>query len=476
MKQLKTLWDYLDDRTGVSTLLGALAWHLVPPNIGWPYVLGSATLVAFIIQVVTGIALATAYVPSAADAYQSLQFVTQQALFGKVLRGIHFFGASAMVLLIGLHVIRTFLMGTYKFPREMNWLSGSVLLFATLAMAFTGQLLRWDQNAIWSVVVAAEQVGRAPLIGDLLARFTLAGDAVGGATLSRFFAFHVFFIPAIIFTFVGIHLYLVLRNGISEPPESNRPVDPVTYRAWYQNLLKQRGVPFWPDVAWRDLIFGVGVLTSVVLLAWIVGPPPLDKPPDPSIIEAQPRPDWYFLWYFALLALLPHGTEQYVIVFAPLAFGALLLLLPFIANQGERSPFRRPWAWVVVLIAVGVVGTLGIAGDQAPWSPDFSAPPLSAQTAHGNSNPVAEGAQLFHDKGCELCHAVDGVGGHRGPDLTQVAKRLTPDEMTLVIYNGRLNMPSFARNLTPDELDALIAFLRSRQSTSPAAQPDIVSK
>lgn len=467
MSQLKIIWDYIDDRTGVAKILEPLARHPVPPNIGWAYVLGSATLVAFIIQVVTGIALATAYVPSAADAYASLQFITRDAPFGSVLRGIHFFGASAMVLLIGLHVIRTFLMGAYKFPREMNWLSGTVLLFGTLAMAFTGQLLRWDQNAIWSVVVAAEQVGHAPLIGELLARFTLAGDTVGGATLSRFFAFHVFFVPAIIFAFIGIHLCLVVRNGISEPPEAGTLTDPKTYRAWYQNLLKQRGVPFWPDVAWRDVVFGVGVVTVVVLLALIVGPPQLDKPPDPTIIEALPRPDWYFLWYFALLAWLPRGIEPYVIVYAPLAFGALLMLLPFVANRGERSPSRRPWAWIAALIAVGVVSMLGIAGELAPWSPNFSAPPLQAQA--GNSDPVSTGARLFHDKGCELCHSFGGVGGQRGPDLTNAAKRLTPDEMTLKIFNGGENMPGYARDLTPDELDDIIAFLRAPQSTSPAA-------
>ncbi len=470
MTLLKRVLDYIDDRTGIPKLLGEFARHPVPPNIGWAYVLGSATLVAFVIQVVTGIALATAYVPSAAEAYESLKFITNQAPFGNILRGAHFFGASAMVVLIGLHMMRTYLMGAYKFPREMNWISGTVLLVVTLAMAFTGQLLRWDQNAIWSVVVAAEQAGRAPLIGNLLARFTLAGDTVGGATLSRFFAFHVFFIPAVIFTFIAIHLYLVLRNGVSEPPEPGRPVDPKTYRAWYRNLLQQRGVPFWPNAAWRDVVFGFAILLIIVLLALLVGPPALDKPPDPTIIEASPRPDWYFLWYFAFVALLPHGTEQYFIVFAPLAFGALLVLLPILASQGERSPFRRPWAVGAVLIALFIVGRLGIAGEQAPWSPNFSAPPLPSHVVRGSNDPVIQGAQLFHDKGCELCHSVGGYGGQRGPDLSNVAKRLTPEQMTIRILTGAPNMPSFAGNLSPDELDALIAFLRSRQSRQVGAK------
>jgi ubiquinol-cytochrome c reductase cytochrome b subunit len=463
LKRLKQAWSWLDDRFGFTGFFGPMMSHLVPGDARWWYVFGSATMAAFMIQVMTGVALAFSYVPSAANAYDTLQFISHHAAFGRFMRGLHYYGASAMVLMVGLHMAQVFLFGSYKFPREMNWVTGSLLLAFTLVMGFSGQLLRWDQTGVWSVVVAAEQVGRTPLIGNWLAHFTLGGETVGGATLSRFFAIHVFVMPALLFAFIGLHLALVLRHGISEPPKAGNPVDPKTYRREYEDLLKKSGKPFWPDAAWRDVVFSVAMIAGIVLLAIFVGPPELGKPPDRSLIGADPRPDWYLLWYFAVLALLPHGTESAFMVFAPLVAGFLLVALPFVFPRGERSPRRRPWAVALVLMVGLMIGTLWVAGAKSPWSPNFNAQPLPAAAIGATNGPVADGAQLFYEKGCLNCHLIGRHGGRRGPVLTVIGNKLTREQMILRISNGGVNMPAFAGNLTSAQMDSLVAFLQSRR-------------
>ena len=460
-------WNWIDDRIGISDLVGPAMNHLVPRDSKWWYVFGSATMLAFIVQVVTGMALAFSYISSSSQAYETLQFITNDAPFGRLLRGMHYYGASAMVLMVGAHLAQTFLFGAYKFPREMNWATGVLLLGMTMVMGFTGQLLRWDQTAAWSVVVAAEQAGRVPVIGDWMARFILGGNTIGGATLSRFFAIHVFFIPAMLFVFIGIHLWLVLRHGISEPPVAGQPVDPKTYRERYHQFLEKHGHPFWPEGAWRDFLFGTGLIVAIALLAYFVGPPALDKPPDPSVLGADPRPDWYLLWYFALLALIPHQIEGYLMLLIPAIIGTLLLLVPFWNNQGERAPSRRPWSIAVVLLSVILIGSLWVEGIKSPWSPNFDPVPLTPEIIGATSGPIFTGAQLFQKKACLNCHLIEGHGGRRGPDLTYIANKLTKNDMTIRITNGGVNMPAFGAMLKPEEIDALVAFLQSRQLQQP---------
>jgi ubiquinol-cytochrome c reductase cytochrome b subunit len=163
-------------------------------------------------------------------------------------------------------------------------------------------------------------------------------------------------IPAIIFGLLGLHLYLVIRHGVSEPPVPGVEVDPKTYRERYEELVHRIGVPFWPDAGWKDVVFALAVGSVVLVLAIVLGPPALGAIADPTVVQADPRPDWYFIWYFALLALIPPSIEDVFIIGFPLLLGLLFVLLPFVAPAGERSPRRRPWA-----VAIVVVSTVSIA-------------------------------------------------------------------------------------------------------------------
>jgi ubiquinol-cytochrome c reductase cytochrome b subunit len=457
---------WLGERFELEDSVMAVLRHPVPRElerpIGWWYVFGSATLAIFVVQVVTGVGLAMTYVPAPNSAYDSLQFISHDATFGSIVRGMHFFGAAAMVILILIHMTQVYLFGAFKFPREANWLTGSLLLLATLAMAFTGQLLRWDQDAFWSIVVAAEQAARAPLIGNWLATLVVAGANVGGATLTRFYATHVFLIPAASFGLIGLHLYLVIKRGISEPPVAGVPVDRPTYRARYAAML-HRGIPFWPDAAWRDAVIAALAVAAVVVLAAIFGAPELGKPPDPTNVVADPRPDWYFLGYFAILALIPPATESIVIVGLPLLAFVFLFLVPLLWPDGERHWSRRPAAIAAVALPFIAYAALTVGGLQSPWVPKLEGGQLPAGVTQGLSGASLRGANLFLSKSCVACHAIEGAGGRRGPDLSHIASRLNRDRITARVATGGNGMPAYAGSLTPTELEDLVTFLETRR-------------
>ncbi len=467
----KSLWlrvgGWFEARSHIYEGLLPIVQHPVPKTgkVGWWYVFGSATLTAFIIQVITGVALAMTYSAAPSVAYDTLQFITSGAPFGHLLRGMHYFGASAMVVLITIHVLRIFLMGSYKFPREFNWLTGAFLLVLTAAIAFTGQLLRWDQDGYWSVVVMAEQAGKTPLIGQAIAQLVVAGSTVGGATLTRFFGIHVFLLPALIGGFVLVHLWLVVFDGISEPPQPGVTVDPSTYKQRYHELLEREGVPFFPDAAWRDAAFAAVVVGVIMLLAAVVGAPELGKPADPTLVNANPRPDWYFLWYFAVLSLIPPVLEDWVILSVPVLLGVLVIMVPFVSNRGERHPSRRPLAVFLVGGMLISLAVLTIEGYQAHWSPDIQAAqnaPIPDQVLQrAQAAGARPGAQVFENKGCHTCHAVAGTGGQKGPDLTTVGSRLNREELIIRVLNGGNNMPAFAGNMSDQELQQLVAFLET---------------
>lgn len=211
---------WLDERLGLTTIYGTVLDRKVP-KVNWWYTLGSASLFLFVMQVVTGIFLTVYYVPSPDHAYDSIQYIMNGVAFGWLIRGIHHWGATLMVLFVFIHMLRTFFFAAYKYPRELTWLTGVFLLLSTLGMGFTGYLLPWNQRAYWATTVGTEIPGTAPFIGGFIERVLRGGTDLSALTLARFFSVHIWFIPAIILLLIGIHLYMVIRIGISAPPKAD---------------------------------------------------------------------------------------------------------------------------------------------------------------------------------------------------------------------------------------------------------------
>lgn len=454
----KRIGHWFDDRTGWSENILPIIKHPVPPNVGWSYVFGSAVLFCFVLQVLTGIALAFMYQPSVESVYESLQYIRHEAFMGNIIRGLHFFGASGMVTLVGIHMIRVYLTASYRYPREMSWISGVFLLLLVVAMGFTGQLLRWDDEALWSTFVAAEQMGRIPIIGDAIGHLLIAGETINGFTLNRFFSFHVFVFPGIMMMLIGLHLYLVIRNGISEPPVVGRKLIPGVYRKWYDKMIKEKGEPFFPNAAWRDAIFITLVFGVILSLAIVVGAPPLKAEPDPQHVLSHPRPDWYLKWIFALYAMMPPEIEPYLIFFGPLVVISLLLIYPFLSKTGQRHPIRRPWAIAGVVVTIGIVAFFTFMGFKSPWAPKFDTKPLTEAMVF--SPKLQPGAQLFYDKGCQYCHSINGYGGSHGPNLSKVGEHRTREHIMIQIVNGGKEMPAYGGILSSQEMEDIITFLK----------------
>ena len=469
MQTLRALYAWIDQRLGVGSAFAATAGHVVPANAGsWFYVFGSATLLCFAIQVVSGICLSLVYVPSAAEAYTSLEYLDYEVPLGWYLRAVHYWGSNFMVAIMSVHLAQVFLFGAYKYPRELTWMSGCLLFVLTLGMAFTGQVLRWDQDAYWGVGIGMAIAGRTPLIGGPLVHAVLGGPIIGAATLSRFFALHVFVIVGLIVAVVTLHLRLVLRSGISEFPDPHQPVDRATYRERYEALLRRTGVPFFPRAIEKDVVFGALVILAILAVAAVLGP---NGPPDPTLIRTSPRPDFYFLPLFAAFALLPPYTETVLILVGPVVGLALLFAVPFVDRSGQRSPLRRPVACLAVIFVFLVLGSLAYLGETSPWSPEmdaWSGLPLPESAVAGRSPLQLVGAAVFQNKQCRNCHAVGGTGGARGPALDDVAARLSGDQLIRQVLQGGGNMPAYAKQLTPPEVTALVAWMTTLH---PAFEP-----
>jgi menaquinol-cytochrome c reductase cytochrome b subunit len=217
--------EWIEERSGFVGLVEAFLFRNVPRDTSWLQTLGSSLLVVFLFQATTGVLLAMNYDPSPAGAYNSIRFITDDATLGWLVRGMHKWGSSVMVILLFLHMARTFFFGAYKYPRELTWVTGAILFILVMAMSFTGYLLVFDQRAYWATVVGVNINGTAPILGPYLADFLKAGPEFGGQTLSRFYSLHMLVIPGGIFTFIFVHMWLVVKLGVTSPPWSKSRYD-----------------------------------------------------------------------------------------------------------------------------------------------------------------------------------------------------------------------------------------------------------
>ena len=462
---LKTIYNWLELRLQLEAPIKDAALHPVPRNTAsWWYVFGSAAFTLLILQVVTGILLALVYVPSAGQAWSSLNVLNHQLDLGWFLRAVHGWGSNFMVAVVLIHMAQVFLFGSYKYPRELTWIVGVFLLLMTLGMAFTGQVLRFDQDAYWGLGIGASITSRIPFVGGSLVHLLLGGPIIAGATLSRFFALHVFVIPGMLLALAGLHVWMVLKLGINEWPMPGRLVRRSTYLGEYKDLTHKNGIPFVPGALWKDVFFSAAILAAVVVCALAFGPFGPSGQPDPTIVRTVPKPDFFFLWIYAALAYLPPSMETPCILIAPIIGIGILLALPFYASEGEKSWHRRPVA-VLVLTTVAVTwGVLTHLASYTPWSPHmdaWSADPVPAQYLRTATPLVRQGAAVFQAKQCRNCHAIGGHGGDRGPALDAIASRMTEDQMIRQVLQGGGNMPAYGKNLSPAETTALVSFLKT---------------
>ncbi len=286
MRRLTQVYSWLDSRLQLEGPIKDAALHKVPRNTAsWWYVFGSAAFTLLMLQILTGILLALVYIPSAGEAWNSLNVLNHQLTLGWFLRAMHGWGSNFMVAVVLIHMAQVFLFGAYK----------------------------------------------------------LGGPIIAGATLSRFFAFHVFVIPGTLLAFAGLHVWMVLKLGINEWPMPGRIVRRSSYVEEYNALAHERGIPFVPGALWKDVVFSGAILAAVAICAAVFGPFGPGGQPDPTIIQTAPKPDFFFLWLYAALSYLPPSLETPFLLTVPLLAVAGLIALPFYASEGERVGIAGPW-------------------------------------------------------------------------------------------------------------------------------------
>jgi len=393
-QQHSKLYRWLDERLALSALSDFLLNEPMPGGPSFWYVFGSSLFFILLMQVLTGILMLFYYAPTMDHAWESIRYMMEEVPFGSFIRGLHHWGASAMIVVAAIHVSQVFVWGAYKRPRELTWLAGLTALGCVLGFAWTGYLLPWDQLSYWGTIVGTEIIGTVPMIGEPVATFLKGGGAIGAQTLSRFYAIHIWLLPATIFTVIGLHLYLFRKQGVAGP-----------FKGSAEKLEKTKGF-FFPRQLFIDVVVALIVFVILVWLA-VFHAPELRSPANPSLAPAHIAPEWYFLFLYQLLKYFP---QEWIVVGTTVIPGILavaMIGLPFYDRNPERHPLKRLRALGIFFTTLAAIGILTILAVR-------SAP----ETLPPDPQQIAQGKALFTRFNCISCHQIHGQGGEIGPDLS----------------------------------------------------------
>jgi ubiquinol-cytochrome c reductase cytochrome b subunit len=472
---------WLDQRTGLVTFTKDFLTEDVPGGASYWYAFGSATLFAMILQIATGIFLTFYYAPSAATAWESTKYIIEKVPAGHFVLSLHYWGASAMIAFMAMHLLQGLLWGAYKKPRELQWVVGVILFILTLVLGLTGYLLPWDLNALLASKVAISIAGSAPLIGGPTLAFLQDGASIGTLTINRFFGIHVWLTPAILTALVALHLMIFRWNGPAGPPIDEAP--------------KLKPGRFWPDQMYMDTVVSFGMFAVIVLLSFL-SPAPLDDKADPNNTAFVPYPAWYFMALFALLNIVggiqnPTMLEildLFATIIVPGVLVLVLILLPFIDRNPSRRLSRRPWvlgltaATMFGALALSVIGQVnvqrqqvlnGVTGASVAQAATGGAGTQPAPGVAAGATNVAAGAPVYASN-CAGCHGAAGAGQPGVfPPLANNPYVTGDPKAVIHTLNYGLNgaikvgdasysgmMPAWKGNLTPQQIADLVTYIR----------------
>ncbi|HKA01846.1 MAG TPA: cytochrome b N-terminal domain-containing protein [Candidatus Solibacter sp.] len=455
--------EWLDHRTGIHTAVQKFLYEDIPASSGWKQVFGSIAIFLFLTQAFTGALLAFNYAATPGDAYNSLRYILTELTGGRLIRGLHHWGASMMIVVVVLHMVQVFLYGAYKKPREATWMVGVVLLLVTLAYGLTGYLLPWDNRAYWGTVVATQIAGQAPLAGPYLSRLLGGEGAVGVVTFARFYGLHVLLLPPATLLLIAIHVYLVRKHGVAPVPGD-------------ELLPKKR---FYPVQVFKDTV-AIFVAFAILFTLALVARVPLEQLADPTDTSYIPRPEWYFLFLFQTLRLFSGPVEVIGSVVLPGLAVLALILVPFV-DRGAMVKVTRRFTAIGIVAFAGIAwaGLTAAAVKSTPKEASVAAIDYSAPTDWLQLSPEEmAGIGYFRRENCISCHVIGERGNAVGPDLTQTS--IHKDAAWMIEHFKR---PSAIRpgssmppiQLSDAQLNALASFLlklNERNATALDNAPD----